>query len=312
MNSDTNAEPLISAIHLIRHRVSEPLMAPKVAIICGSGLSTLGSALIDRVDITYEDIPGFIKTNVLGHQNTLAFGYIGDNDRNIPVVAMLGRFHAYEGYSLREITFPIRLFSKLGCQNIILTNAAGSLNKEIRVGTIVAIHDHLAFPGLTRLNPLSGPVYAPGTPRFMPLSNAYSRSLRKLVFFAASKLGLPKDTLAEGTYCWVTGPTFETAAEGAFLQRSGGDLVGASTVPEVVVAREEGMEVLALSLVTNMVVMPETAGTGVRADVLRELTDCSSNNPIADVVSHDEVLAMGIIKADLMKSIVVEVIKSLP
>jgi purine-nucleoside phosphorylase len=164
--------------------------------------------------------------------------------------------------------------------SLAVTNAAGSLTERIRVGTIVTIHDHLAFPGITRLNPLSGPVYVPGMPRFIPLSNAYSRSLRKLVFLAAHKLDLPVDALAEGTYCWVTGPTFETAAEGAFLQRSGGDLVGASTVPEVVVAREEGMEVLALSLVTNMVVMPESARTGVKAEVERELVGVVSSTPL--------------------------------
>lgn len=154
---------------------------------------------------------------------------------------------------------------------LLVTNAAGSLNPLIPVGTILVIHDHLSFPGLTALNPLAGPKYASDTPRFLPLSNAYSRTLRKCVFHAMHKLGFPASTLAEGTYCWVTGPTFETAAEGRFLHMAGGDVVGASTVPEVVVAREEGMEVLALSLVTNMVIMPDHVRRSVREEVEVEL-----------------------------------------
>jgi purine-nucleoside phosphorylase len=121
----------------------------------------------------------------------------------------------------------------------------------------VVIHDHLALPNLTGFNPLLGPPTSPDYPRFLPLSNAYSQKLRKLVFHAAHKLGLARDDLAEGTYAWVSGPTYETPAEGRFLRSAGADVVGMSTVPEVLAAREEGMEAVVLSLVTNAVVIPE-------------------------------------------------------
>ena len=122
----------------------------------------------------------------------------------------------------------------------------------------MVIHDHIALPALKGLNPLIGPVASPDHPRFLPLSNAYSRPLRKLVFRAAHDLSLPRNALAEGTYSWATGPTYETIAEGRLLRAAGGDVVGASTVPEVIVARSEGMEVLVLSLVTNFVVIPDS------------------------------------------------------
>ncbi|KAG8801874.1 hypothetical protein FRC17_006535, partial [Serendipita sp. 399] len=229
----------------------------------------------------------------------------GDNIKE--GLTAFSRFHIYEGYTAQQVTFPIRLFSRMGCKSIILTNAAGSLNPAIGVGTIMVIQDHLSLPSLTGLNPLFGPTFTPSTPRFIPLSNAYSRQLRKLVFHAAAKLKLSFDALAEGVYCWVTGPTFETAAEGNFLRLAGGDVVGASTVPEVMVAREEGMQVLAMSLVTNMVVM-SSGDQKVRAEVERELNGLDHEaHGATSVVSHDEVLAMGLAKAELVKALVVEI-----
>lgn len=155
---------------------------------------------------------------------------------------------------------------------MVVTNAAGSLNPKIPVGTstlptlvfitsltwsiVVVIHDHLALPNLTGNNPLLGPQTSPKHPRFLPLSDAYSPSLRRLVFRVANQLSLERSALAEGTYAWVSGPTYETPAEGRYLRNAGADVVGMSTVPEVVVAREEGMQVLVLSLVTNFVVIP--------------------------------------------------------
>ncbi|KAG8759468.1 hypothetical protein FRC14_005849 [Serendipita sp. 396] len=325
--TSTNQETLDAALSRLHLLVPKPLLSPKVAIVCGSGLSTLGTSIQDRVDIPYSEIPGFLTSKVPGHQSILAFGWIGEDGRRTPVVAMLGRLHIYEGHTAQQVTFPIRLFSRMGCTNIILTNAAGSLNPAIGVATIVVIQDHLSLPSLTGLNPLIGPTFTPSTPRFIPLSDAYSRSLRKLVFHAAAKLNLPYGALSEGVYCWVTGPTFETAAEGTFLRLAGGDVVGASTVPEVAVAKEEGMQILALSLVTNMVVI-SSADQGVRAEVERELvgerviayavTDTVQNTEIQEshepttVVSHDEVLATGLAKAELMKALVVEVVQSLP
>lgn len=149
--------------------------------------------------------------------------------------------------------------NKIGLNASLVTNAAGSLNPTIPVGAIVAIHDHLSLPTLTRFP----------TSYSLPPGPHYSRALRKRLFHSAHSLNLPIGTLAEGTYCWVTGPTFETATEGVFLRNCGGDVVGASTVPEVLVAREEGMEVLALSLVTNMVTV--TRDDMVKEEVLREM-----------------------------------------
>jgi purine-nucleoside phosphorylase len=135
---------------------------------------------------------------------------------------------------------------------------------------VVVVHDHLALPDLTGLNPLLGPPTSPDYPRFLPLSDAYSPSLRRLVFLAAHKLGLKQDDLAEGTYAWVSGPTYETPAEGRLLRTAGADVVGMSTVPEVLAAREEGMDVCVLSLVTNAVVIPETYRS-IRAEVEAEV-----------------------------------------
>ncbi|CAG7853889.1 Putative purine nucleoside phosphorylase Short=PNP; AltName: Full=Inosine phosphorylase; AltName: Full=Inosine-guanosine phosphorylase [Serendipita indica DSM 11827] len=223
---------------------------------------------------------------------------------------MLGRFHVYEGHSPHQVTFPVRLFARLGCRNIILTNAAGSLNPRIPAGTIVAIHDHISLPSMTGLNPLYGPTStSTHSPRFLPLSNAYSRTLRKYLFHASMQLNLPPETLVEGTYCWVTGPTYETAAEGRWLREIGGDVVGASTVPEVMAARDEGMDVLVLSLVTNAVVIPIGEKQGVKKEVERELAGMKYGDSDEKVVSHDEVLAMGIYKAEVVKQLVMSVVQ---
>jgi purine-nucleoside phosphorylase len=197
-----------------------------------------------------------------------------------------------------------------------VTNAAGSLNPDIPVGTIVAIHDHLSFPTLTTFP----------TSLQLPTPPHYSRLLRRLLFRGAHALHLPAGTLAEGTYCWVTGPTYETAAEGAFLRSAEGDVVGASTVPEVFAARRQGMEVLALSLVTNMVTMCHDGG--VKAEVQAELVSSIlppfvySNTFQAGlptqlpgdghVVSHSEVLETGIAKAEIVKALVISVVQSIP
>ncbi|KAF8318318.1 nucleoside phosphorylase domain-containing protein [Cantharellus anzutake] len=213
----------------------------------------------ERTIIAYADIEGLATSTVPGQISALAFGLIGEGE-GVPVVAMLGRFHPYEGYQLSQVVYPIRLLALLGVKDIIITNAAGGLNPSNPVGTIVVVHDHIALPNLTGpLNALLGPVLTPPfDTRFVPLSNAYSFSLRKLVFKAAYNLGLPRDALAEGTYAWVSGPTYETPAEGRFLRSIGADVVGMSTIPEVVAACQAGLQVIVLSLVTNVVVIPET------------------------------------------------------
>ncbi|KAI0049532.1 inosine guanosine and xanthosine phosphorylase family protein [Auriscalpium vulgare] len=258
------------------------------------------------VEVQYSALKGFGTSTVPGHKSVLAFGLI----EGVPVVAMLGRLHPYEGHSMSTVVYPIRLMAHLGVKDMIITNAAGSLRPTIPVGTIVVIHDHIALPLLTGLNPLLGPPTSPDHARFVPLSSAYSRPLRLAAFRAAHALGLEKDALAEGTYTWVSGPTYETPAEGRFLRSVGGDVVGMSTIPEVVAARDEGLNVLVLSLVTNLVVIPDSYRS-VREEVEAEIAGLSIARPSTPTVTHEEVLAVGKQKAEVMKNLVAKIIGSL-
>lgn len=282
---------------------SRDLATPKVGIVCGSGLSALGEALQDKVVFPYEELEGFGKSTVLGHKSALAFGYLGE--KRVPVVAMLGRLHPYEGHSMAAVVFPIRVMVLLGISHLIITNAAGSLNPDIPVGTIVVVHDHLALPNLTgHLNPLFGPVLAPPfSTRFVPLSNAYSFEMRKAAFKAAHELQLPREYLAEGTYAWVSGPTYESAAEGRYLRAAGADIVGMSTVPEVLAARQAGIDVLVLSLVTNPVVIPESYRSA-REEVEAEIAGKPIEQPAAEEVSHSSVLEVGKQRGEDMRRLV--------
>ncbi|OCB87324.1 inosine guanosine and [Sanghuangporus baumii] len=172
--------------------------------------------------------------------------------------------------------------------------------------------DHFAVPNLSgSLHPLLGPVTSPEHPRFLPLSNAYSPSLRRLAFLASHKLGLGTSALAEGVYAWVSGPTYETPAEGRFLRIAGADIVGMSTIPEVVVAREEGIEVMVLSLVTNMVVIPDRY-RNIKQEVEAELAGKKVELPVEATVSHEEVLETGKAKAEVMRQLIENVIIEIP
>ncbi|KAI5116163.1 hypothetical protein M0805_005752 [Coniferiporia weirii] len=295
----------------LKEKLSARLLAPKVGIVCGSGLSTLASSLRDVVLVPYEELEGFGKSTVPGHRSVLAFGLMGSGE-GVPVVAMLGRFHPYEGYPLTTVTYPIRVMKRLGVEHVIITNAAGSLNPDIPVGTIVVIRDHFALPNLSgALHPLLGPVTSPSHLRFLPLSDAYSVPLRRLAFLAALRLALSRDALAEGTYAWVSGPTYETPAEGRLLRAAGADVVGMSTVPEVVVAREEGMAVMVLSLVTNMVVIPDKYRS-IQEEVDAEFYGKPIARPQTPTVSHAEVLEVGRAKADVMRELVESIVSEVP
>jgi len=286
------------------------LRTPRVGIVCGSGLGTLAKSITECVIVPYSVLEGFAESTVSGHRSELAFGKVGD----VPVVAMLGRFHPYEGHSLATVVYPIRLMADLGVQDLIITNAAGSLKADVPVGTIVVIDDHIALPLLTGLNPLLGALSRPTSRRFVPLSDAYTRALRLAAFRAAHVLGMPRATLTEGTYAWVSGPTYETPGEAALLASAGASVVGMSTVPEVVAARDEGMRVLVLSLVTNMVV-GVVRGTGVRSvreELDAELAGQVLQRPPTPTVSHEEVLAVGKSKAEVMRQLVERIIISLP
>ncbi|KAG7095569.1 hypothetical protein E1B28_006302 [Marasmius oreades] len=297
---------ITETVDFINANVPQNLQNPRVGIICGSGLSGLASSLKDIVLVPYSAIPGFAQSTVPGHKSSLAFGFIGRT--SVPVVAMLGRFHPYEGHPLTSVTYPIRVMARLGVRDVILTNAAGALNPKLKVGTVVVVQDHLALPNLTGLNPLLGPQVNLDRPRFLPLSDAYSVRLRRMAFLASRQLSFDQSALEEGVYAWVGGPTYETPAEGRFLRIAGADVVGMSTVPEVVVAREEGMEVMVLSLVTNAVVIPESYRS-IKDEVNAELAGKKIDVAPEQTVSHEEVLSLGVEKGDLIRALVERVVE---
>jgi len=203
---------------------------PSVAVVLGSGLGGFAEELSDSSSIPYKEIQGFAQATVEGHAGQLVIGRAG----TVAVAAMQGRFHFYEGYSLDDVTFPVRVLKLLGVQTLILTNAAGSLNTEFTPGSLMVISDHINLMGV---NPLRGP-------EFIDMSEAYSREYREI----AKKVGI----LKEGVYAGLLGPSYETPAEIRYLRTIGADLVGMSTVPEVIAANHMGIKVLGISCVTNM------------------------------------------------------------
>jgi purine-nucleoside phosphorylase len=221
---------------------------PNLGIILGSGLGEFAAEVEQAVIIPYAEIPYFPQSTVVGHSGQLVIGTIANN----PVAVMQGRVHAYEGYSLSEVTFPTRVLGLLGCRTLIVTNAAGGIRTTLKPGALVAISDHI---NLTGTNAALGPneprfgMTAEGGQRFFDMSTAYTPRLRRLAVDAADRQGF---ILTEGVYLAVLGPSFETPAEIRAFRALGADLVGMSTVHEVIVARHMGLEVLGLSLVTNM------------------------------------------------------------
>ncbi|KAM0747979.1 hypothetical protein T439DRAFT_328641 [Meredithblackwellia eburnea MCA 4105] len=281
------------------------LLKPTVAIVCGSGLSGLADILTDTVYVDYSTLPGFATASVPGHKSFLAFGLLGK--QKIPVVAQLGRFHAYEGHPLTSVVHPIRFFKHLGVKAVILTNAAGGLNPQNNVGTVVAVLDHLGLPSLTSWNPLIGKNDDTLGPRFPPMSDAYDYPLRVSAFKAAKELGWTKGQLTEGVYAWVAGPTYETKAEQRFLKAAGADVVGMSTVPEVIAARHCGLRILVLSLITNLVLSSPYK--------LAEDEVYGDGSPSKEVVeeevaaSHEEVLDASNARADDVRGLVERIVE---
>ncbi|XP_013868498.1 purine nucleoside phosphorylase 5b [Austrofundulus limnaeus] len=223
---------------------------PTVGIVCGSGLGGLAGMLKDPQVFKYSDIPNFPRSTVHGHAGQLVFGTL----KGKPCVCMQGRFHLYEGYPIQKITLPMRVFKLMGVETVILTNAAGGLNQDFKVGDIMIIKDHVNMPGFAGNNPLAGPNDDRFGVRFPCMSDAYDRELQQLAHEVATELGY-SDFLREGVYCVLGGPSFETIAECRMLHRLGGDAVGMSTVHEVIVARHAGMRCFAMSLITNRSVM---------------------------------------------------------
>ena len=223
-------------------------LTPRLGIILGSGLGNFASQVEDPTTIAYADIPNWPLSTVVGHSGKLILGHIV----GIPVAVMQGRVHAYEGYPLTAVTFPTRVLGLLGCTTLIVTNAAGGIRPNIPQGSLVAISDHINLTGTNAALGPNEPRFAllPGAgQRFFDMSTAYSLALRTLAIAEAAKQGF---TLTEGVYLAVLGPSFETPAEIRAFRTLGADLVGMSTVHEVIVARHMGIEVLGISLVTNM------------------------------------------------------------
>lgn len=215
---------------------------PELAIILGTGLGPLGDQITDRQVIKYESIPNFPVSTVEGHSGQLIFGMLGGKY----VVAMSGRFHYYEGYDMKQVTFPVRVFRALGIEKLIVSNAAGGMNKEFKVGDVMIITDHInLFPE----NPLRGRNYNELGPRFPAMTEPYCLKFIEL----ADKIAAEKDIrVMHGVYVGTTGPTFETPAEYEYFRIIGGDAVGMSTVPEVIVAVHGGMKVFGLSVITDL------------------------------------------------------------
>lgn len=232
-------EKAVTAAAYIQKRAAQ---SPKIGLVLGSGLGVLAEQMTRAVKIPYRDIPSFPISTVPGHAGQLVLGKMGGND----VVTMQGRFHYYEGYALSEVTFPVRVMHELGVETVIVTNAAGGINESFESGDLMLIRDHINF---TFRNPLIGRNEPEWGARFPDMSEAYDRSLRKLAREVASEQGI---RLQEGVYAGVTGPSYETPAEIRMLRTLGGDAVGMSTVPEVIVARHMGMRVLGISCITNM------------------------------------------------------------
>ncbi|MCI3196672.1 purine nucleoside phosphorylase I, inosine and guanosine-specific [Bacillus sp. HU-1818] len=215
--------------------------SPKIGLILGSGLGILADEIEGAVKLKYEDIPDFPVSTVEGHAGQLVFGTL----EGVSVVAMQGRFHFYEGYSMDKVTFPVRVMKELGVEALIVTNAAGGINTAFRAGDLMIITDHINFMGT---NPLIGPNEVNFGVRFPDMSSAYDKDLSQLAEKVAQELQIP---VQKGVYTAVTGPSYETPAEVRFLRTIGSDAVGMSTVPEVIVAKHAGLRVLGISCISN-------------------------------------------------------------
>jgi len=254
------------------------LKETKIGIILGTGLGALADSITEKEEIPYEKIPHFPVSTVKGHSGKLIIGKLGGK----PVIALQGRFHFYEGYDMKQVTYPVRVMQLLGIEYLFVSNAAGGMNGSFKVGDIMLIEDHInLFPE----HPLRGQNYPELGTRFPDMSEAYDRDLRKLVIEITEK---NKIKLQFGIYIGTQGPTFETPAEYHYFKIIGGDAVGMSTVPEVIVARHGGMKVLAFSVITDL---------GVYGKI--------------EKVSHEEVLKAAEIAQPKLAFIMEEVVKKL-
>jgi purine-nucleoside phosphorylase len=216
-------------------------LRPEIALVLGSGLGAFADEFSGATKIPYEEIPFFPRSTAIGHAGTLVIGKVG----RVPVCGMQGRVHLYEGYSVKDVAFPIRVFARMGVKAVILTNAAGGIKREFTQGTLVVIRDHINLQGA---NPLYGANEERFGPRFPDMSSAYDRRFREMAVGEGNRIGIG---MYEGVYAALHGPSYETPAEIRYLRTIGADLVGMSTVPEVIAARHSGIRVLGISCVTN-------------------------------------------------------------
>lgn len=250
---------------------------PKVGIILGTGLGNLATQITERQEIPYEEIPNFPVSTVEGHSGKLIIGKLGGVD----VLAMQGRFHFYEGYSMEKVTFPVRVMKFIGIETLFVSNASGGMNPEFEIGELMIITDHInLFPE----HPLRGKNYDEFGPRFPDMHEVYDRELIRRAHEIADKHGI---RVKDGVYVGTQGPTFETPAEYVYFRVIGGDAVGMSTVPETIVAHHMGMRVFGMSIITDL---------GVPGKIVE--------------VSHEEVQEIGNKKQPLMTLIMTELIKT--
>ena len=257
---------------------------PTTGLILGSGLGSLADQVREADSIPFDQIPYFPLSTVLGHNGRLVIGELEEQ----VVLAMQGRAHYYEGYSMAQVTLPVRVMQALGIQVLIVTNAAGGLNPEWHAGDLMLITDHINMVGMTGANPLRGPNLGSFGPRFPDMSTAYDPQLRQLAREAAQQAGI---ALREGVYIGLAGPNFETPAELRFLRSAGADAVGMSTVAEVTVARHGGTRVLGLSAISNIVVYDPAKG---------------------GVPSHEEVLEAGAQIVPKLTAVICNTLRRLP
>jgi len=256
-------------------------IAPRIGMILGSGLNSLANSVEDAQVIPYHEVPHWPVSTVMGHSGQLVVGTLEGQ----PVLVMQGRVHYYEGYSMSQVTLPIRVMQKLNMETLIVTNAAGGINPDFVPGDVMLIVDHLNLAGMAGLNPLIGPNLDEFGPRFPDMSQAYDRDLAARARQVAAEAGI---SLREGVYVGLSGPSFETPADLRFLHAVGADSVGMSTVPEVTIARHGGMRVLGFSGISN-----------------------KANLDGSTITTHEEVMEAGRVITPKMETIIRGVLHSL-
>lgn len=278
MTTFVTLQQIDEAADTIRGRVSE---RPRVGLILGSGLNSLAESVQNAQVIPYKDLPNWPVSTVHGHAGQLVIGELEGQ----PVLVMQGRIHFYEGYSMSQITLPVRVMARLGLEMMFVTNAAGGVNPDFVPGDVMLITDNLNLIGMMGGNPLMGPNIDELGPRFPDMSQAYDRELRALARQVAAQENIP---LREGVYCALSGPSFEGPSDLRFLKMAGADAVGMSTVPEVIVARHGGLRVLGFSGISN-----------------------KANLDGSTVTTHEEVIEAGKLIAPKLETIIRGVLRSL-